>query len=182
MRLRPAAGWDDPQFDPPPRFQAIERRLASLALDAWQSGGQAWVPGFDANSLVISDFRDAGVIDSIGAPVAAAFGLRPGMTIGGDGIMAELRAVCDLIALRSEPVPFEGSIVGPHRAVVLVRGVGLPIAAEGAGDCARIQVVVNWREVLDRAATALLRREILASLQVPGPNHPISEPFSVQKP
>ena len=175
-------GWGsepgDCSFDPPPRFATLERRMSGLALEAWAASGGTPVSGFTDHSMIIGDIGGAARIDSIGALVAESFHLAIGMAlIGRPGLAAEITAACDLIALRSLPVPFEASLAAPGRALVLARGIALPLA-NGRDPAERVQVIVNWREVLNRAATARLRREIGAALRISMPKVAISDPFS----
>ncbi len=183
MRGAAAIEWTDLRFEMPPHFVVVERRMAGQALDRWHAGGRCRVAGFDDNSLVIADPAGVARIESAGASVAATFGLAPEMHLGGQGgLAAELRAACDLIAIDPRPLPFEASIGTPARALILMRGIALPI---GAGDSAadpgripeRVQVIVNWREMLDRAATTRLRRELGASLRLVRPISTIIDPF-----
>ncbi len=175
-------GWGgeamDCGFDVPPRLAVAERRMAGRAIDAWTAGGRVAVAGFDGNCLTVVDRDGAAVVDGCCAAITGAFGLVPGMVLSGcGGLAGEIVAACDLIALRPEPVPFEASLMAPGRALMLVRGVALPLFSDD-GETGRVQVVVNWREVLNRAATTRLRREIGAILR----HHPVisakSDPFS----
>lgn len=166
----------DPAFDPPPQFPALERRLAGLALDGWRENGGRLPPGFDDHSLVIADPAGRARIATAGAPVTATFGLAPGMALDGrDGLAAEIRAACDLIAIDPRPVPFEASLASPGRACILIRGIALPL------DFDRVQVVVNWRELLNRSATTRLRREIGAALRSAAPLGTARDPFASSK-
>ena len=180
MRVDFAADQGDCRFDLPPHFAILERRMSGLALDAWAAGGRALVPGFDANSLVIVDPGGRTVIESAGDAIAATFGLAPGQALERrGGLSAELCAACDLIALRPLPVPFEASLMGPRSACILVRGVALPII-DGARAVERVQVVVSWREVLGRAATVRLQRELGAALRQSRAFSANSDPFSTE--
>nr|WP_310524594.1 hypothetical protein [Polymorphobacter sp.] len=162
-------GWGsetaDCRFDVPPRFGIAERRLAGLALDAWSAGGRSRITGFDDNSIFVTDPAGFAVVTAIGASIAATFGLAVGVLLsGGDGLAAELAAACDLIALRPLPVPFEASLAAPGRDCVLVRGVALPLFDAGH-ETGTVQIVMSWREVLNRAATRRLRHELGAALR-----------------
>ena len=170
-------GWggeNDCRFDVPPRFGVIERRMSGLALDAWAMGGQRRVAGFDDNSLIITDPAGAAIIAAVGAPITATFGLAPGMMLAGHaGLGGECAAACDLIALRPLPVPFEASLAAPGSDCILVRGIALPLS-----DSDDVQIVVNWREVLNRAATTRLRREFGAALRISATKSARIDPFS----
>ncbi len=137
--------------------------------------------GFAENSMILSDIGGETRIDSICALVAASFDLAIGMALTGrPGMAAEITAACDLIALRPRPVPFEASLTAPGRALVLARGVALPLPLPLPQErvmAERVQIVVNWREVLNRAATARLRREIGAALRNSMPRIAVSDPF-----
>ena len=159
------------QFEVPVGLARIERRLAGRAIDAWLAAGGEAADGFEANSLFVSDPAGRPTIVHAGRAISAIFGLEPGMALDGPGLAAEARAACDLIALRPEPVPFEATIAGPGRACILTRGVALPLGR----DIEIVQVIVSWREVLNRAATARLRRELgeaLRSTRIPGLRDP----------
>lgn len=162
----------DPRFDLPPAFVIVERRLAGQALDRWQNGGGGLVDGFDDHALVVRDPAGLATIESVGTRIATMFGLLPGMRLDGrDGLVAEVRTACDMIAIDPRPLTFEASLATPSRALVLARGIALPIgdgvtAADTGRIPDRVQVVLNWREVLDRAATTRLRRELGAALRL----------------
>lgn len=184
MRSAAAIEWSDLRFEMPPHFVVMERRLAGQALDRWHAGGRRMVAGFDDNSLVITDPAGLATIESVGAGITAAFRLAVGMRLDGrDGLAAEIRAACDLIAIDPRPLPFEASLAAPARALILMRGIALPI---GAGLSApdpgqfpdRVQIIMNWREVLDRAATTRLRRELGAALRLVRPISSKIDPFS----
>ncbi len=150
------------QFAVPLGLGRIERRLAGRAIDAWMAAGGEAADGFEANSLFIGDPAGRPMVVQAGRAVTATFGLKAGTALDGPGLAAEARAACDLIALRPEPVPFEATITGPGRACILVRGVALPLGR----DIEIVQVIVSWREVLNRAATARLRRELGGALRL----------------
>jgi hypothetical protein len=185
MRSAAAETMIDPRFDLPPHFVVAERRMAGQAIDEWRAGGKSIVPGFDSHSLIIVDPAGVPVIADAGAAISAAFGLAPGMRLDGPGgLFAEVRAACDLIAIDPQPVPFELRLT-TAKALILARGVALPIwlgmiPAEPGRKPDRVQVVVNWREVLDRRATTQLRRELGASLRVVPAILARNDPFSVK--
>jgi len=175
-------GWDgeaiECRFDAPPRFGITERRMAELALDAWAAAGCGVVAGFDANSVMIADPAGRAIVTAVAPAIAATFGLVAGMALtGGEGLAAELTAACDLIALRPEPVPFEASLVAAGCACILLRGVALPLFVAGH-DTHNVQAVVSWREVLDRAATTRLRRELGAAFRFSPPISARRDPFA----
>jgi hypothetical protein len=95
------------------------------------------------------------------------------------GLAAELRAACDLIVFDPQPVPFEASLAAPGCACILVRGVALPLsdALDASGIPHQVQVILNWRELLDRAATTRLRHEIGAALRLVRPKSTKIDPF-----
>ncbi|MFZ4690212.1 MAG: hypothetical protein ACOYLS_13315 [Polymorphobacter sp.] len=164
MRRAAATYWSDLGFDLPPRFVVVERRMAGQALDRWNAAGGGPVAGFESNSLLIADPAELARIEQAGAAITATFGLAAGMALDGrDGLAAELRAACDLIAIDPRPVPFEASLSAPGRALVLVRGIALPVDGPGVD---RVQIVMNWREVLNRTATARLRRDLGVALRL----------------
>ena len=158
-----AAVWPDAQFGAAAHFAPVERRLAGNALDAWIAGGGAPVAGFEANALLIADPGGAATVASAGAAVTLAFGLAAGAALDGrQGLAAELLAACHLIALTPEPIPFEACLRSGRGGRVMARGVALPVRCDGAE---MVQAVLSWREVLDRAATARLRREFTQALK-----------------
>ena len=176
-------GWGseagDCRFDLPPRIVTAERRLAALAVVAWEAAGHAQVSGVEDNSLVIADGGAVPVIASCGAMLGAAFGLAAGMELSARGGLAtELLLVCDLVRLHRVPAPFEARLAGHGRGLVLVRGVALPLA-DGGCDTRLFQVVLNWREALNRAATVRLQREIGAVLRHLPRETPGIDPFSL---
>lgn len=154
---RAAAG-----FDLPPHFPMAERRLSAQALAQWLQDRCRLVAGHEANSILIAEPDGLAVVTSAGEAVAATFGLVPGTALDGQGgLAAELRAACDLIAIDLKPVPFEANLPAPGRAGILTRGVALPIGPR----METVQVILSWREMLDRSATRRLRREIGAALR-----------------
>jgi hypothetical protein len=162
-------------FDLPPHFPVTERRLASRALAQWTTDRSRLVTGHDANSITIAEPDGHAVITSAGEAVTATFGLAAGVHLDGQGgLAAELRAACDLIAIDLRPVPFEANLAAPGRPCILARGVALPIGAR----MELVQVILNWREVLDRSATRRLRREIGAALRHLPPKMVKIDPFS----
>jgi hypothetical protein len=166
-------GLAESNLDLPLPFRLVERRLAGLALDAWVASGRQRVMGFEAHSLIVNDPAGAQIIDRVGAAFAQRFGLVAGAMLGRNtGLASELSAACDLIALLPRPVPFESSLIDAA-GCVLLRGVALPVD-EGRS----VQVVANWRDVLNRAATRLLQRELTQSLRLSGQKKAFSDPFS----
>lgn len=188
-----SARWDEPTVDagddsltappvpgrPPPRplrrarhgappIAGIERRLAALATEAWAAGGGAYVGGFDVNTVLIADPAGLALVEEVGDTIAARFGLVPGLALArlagghGPGLASELAAACDLISLAPTPLPFETSLAGHDGALLMVRGVALPLIA--GSDAGKVQAIVNWRQVLDRAASRRLRDELGSAL------------------
>lgn len=165
-------GLSETNFDLPVPFRLVERRLAGLALDAWVAGGRQRVAGFAAHSLVVNDPAGAQIVDTVGAALAQRFDLAAGSGLRRDaGLAGEICAACDLIALLPRPVPFETSLVDTA-GCVLVRGVALPV-----DDGRAVQVVMNWRDVLNRAATRRLQRELTQSLRLSEQQRAFSDPF-----
>ncbi len=149
-------------FDLPPQFPAVERRRAGMAEGDWRRAGRALVSGFENHSVIVDDPGGAARLRQVGQAVSDTFGLFADMMLSRhDAIGAELCAACDLIALRSEPLHFEASLMAPGLACILLRGVALPIEDDTA-----VQIVLSWREVLNRAATARLRRDLTMALRV----------------
>ncbi len=179
-------------IDLPTSFLREEKRLAGRALRAWQLSQRAAVPGFESASLTIAEPGGRAIILTIAAEVAAAFQLHTGQYLSDkpesaskfpdQTIAAELRAACDLVALRGRPIPFEASLAATNRGMLLVRGIALPlIGAAHAIDQA--QIVISWREVLSRSASDRLRRELGEALRAVTSTPMIStDPFPVRRP
>ena len=169
-----------PRFEQPRHSLTNERRLTGAARDLWQRTGGLQVAEFADNALVIVDPAGKATIIHAGAAIRAAFGLAAGMRLDGvPGLAAELRAACDLIAFDPQPVPFEACLAAPGRACVLVRGVALPLSEGRDPDMIPhlVQIFINWRELLDRAATTRLRQKIGAALRISKPNLAKYDPF-----
>jgi hypothetical protein len=138
-----------------------EQRLAARALRQWVARGGAMLPEFAGKGLMVADPAGRGEIVQVAEVVAATFGLRKGFMLalaakpGALGL--ELRAACDLVALGGQPVPFEASVQAG--GLMLLRGIALPVPED------LVQVVMSWREVLDRSATKRLKREIGQALK-----------------
>jgi hypothetical protein len=150
-----------------------ERRLTGAAHDLWQRSGGLNVAEFADNAIVIVDPAGKATNIRAGAAIEVTFGLAAGMRLNGlPGLAAELRAACDLIAFDPQPVPFEACLAAPGRACVLVRGVALPLSEGRDPDMIPhlVQIFINWRELLDRAATTRIRREIGTALRIAAPN------------
>lgn len=161
-------------FELPPRIPVGERRRAGLAEAAWQAADHRLVHGFDDFTVIVDDPGGMALLRRVGQAVADTFGLVADMPLSRrDPINAELSAACDLIALRPAPLHFEASLMAPRLACILLRGVALPIEDDRA-----VQIVLSWREVLNRAATARLRRDLTAALAISPRNLSVSDPFS----
>lgn len=147
-------------FDLPPRILLGERRRAGLAEAAWHATDHRLVEGFDDYAVIVDDPGGFAALRRVGQAVTDTFGLVADMPLSRrDPINIELSAACDLIALRPAPLHFEASLMAPKLACILLRGVALPIDDDQA-----VQIVLSWREVLNRAASARLRREFTAAL------------------
>ncbi|MEN9931643.1 MAG: hypothetical protein RIS17_216 [Pseudomonadota bacterium] len=157
-----------PGMDGLPRNVAVERRLTSRALAAWQSAedgsiAAAMTPFFD-HSIIVRDPAGRAIIDSVGGPVSARFGLVAGLALLRDpGLSEELVAACELVALQPMPIPFEAAVTDPMGTQILVRGLALPLP-EGNDPAALVQVVLSWREVLSKSAARRLRAELASAL------------------
>lgn len=180
--MRVSAGLDsDSAFEMPPRFGNIERRRAGLAEAAWAAAGRGWVPGFDDVSLFVAEPGGIARLVRVGLSVTDTFGLVADLNLERtDQLATELCAACDLVAIDPVPVHFEASVATALAACVLVRGVALPLA-----DGQQVQIVLSWREVLNRTATERLRRDFVAALRQTRPVLARFDPFShdfLQKP
>lgn len=176
------------RLDQVPRSVVVERRLTNRALAAWQQAhdhqlATALQPFFD-HSLVVRDPAGRAIIESVGGPVSARFGLLAGLPLQREpGVSEELVAACELVALQPMPIPFEASVNDPMGAQVLVRGLALPLP-EGNDPAALVQIVLSWREVLSKSAARRLRAELASAFAdlAQGFQRSVSEPFPRQPP
>lgn len=161
MAHKEALASGDTRFDLPPSFAVTERRMTDRALNTWQALGHRLVDGFADNQLIITDPLGAAIVETVAPAITATFGVTAGQPLDPTiGLAAEVRAAADLVALHRLPLPFEAAIPGRRGSTLLMRGIALPITQP---DC--IQVVINWRETLDRSAKARLQRELGAALR-----------------
>jgi hypothetical protein len=167
--------------DQVPRSVVVERRLTNRALAAWQSASDdgmapALAPFFD-HSIVVRDPAGRAIIESVGGPVSARFGLIAGVALLRDpGLSEELVAACELVALQPMPIPFEASVNDPMGAQMLVRGLGLPLP-EAGDPAALVQIVLSWREVLSKSAAKRLRAELASAFAQVQRLPPVADPF-----
>lgn len=173
--MRGATGRDaESAFDLPPRIFAGERRRAGLVETAWLTANRQLVAGFDEFSVIVDDPGGATLLRRVGQAVADSFGLVADMPLTRhDAINVELSAACDLVALQARPVHFETSLMAPQSVCILMRGIALPIENVRA-----VQIVLSWREVLNRAAAAQLRRDLTDALRISREFLPHRDPFS----
>lgn len=171
------------RVDQVPRSVVVERRLTNRALAAWQHAPDAEIatalqPFFD-HSLVVRDPAGRAIIECVGGPVSARFGLMAGLPLLRDpGLGEELVAACELVSLQPMPIPFEASVNDPMGAQVMVRGLALPVP-EGGDPAGLVQIVMSWREVLSKSAARRLRAELASAFAEIGRLPPPSsaEPF-----
>jgi hypothetical protein len=169
-----------------PRSVVVERRLTNRALAAWQAAAAgetlaALAPFFD-HSLLVRDPAGRAVIECVGGPVAARFGLVAGLQLLRDpGLGEELVAACELVALQPMPIPFEASINDPMGAQILVRGLALPVPQRD-DPAALVQVVLSWREILSKSAAQRLRAELAEAFAGLQPRTRHIEPFPRRMP
>ncbi|WP_156256478.1 hypothetical protein [Sandarakinorhabdus oryzae] len=169
------------RVDQVPRSVVVERRLTSRALAAWQTAPEdgiapALAPFFD-HSIIVRDPAGRAIIDSVGGPVSARFGLVAGVPLLRDpGLSDELVAACELVALQPMPIPFEASVNDPMGAQMLVRGLALPLP-EDDDPAALVQIVLSWREILSKSAARRLRAELASAFADVPRLPPITEPF-----
>ena len=167
--------------DQVPRSVAVERRLTSRALAAWQTApdhsiAPALSPFFD-HSVIVRDPAGRAIIDSVGGPVSARFGLAAGLPLLRDpGLSEELVAACELVALQPMPIPFEVSVNDPMGAQMLVRGLALPLP-EDDDPAALVQIVLSWREILSKSAARRLRAELASAFAEMQQLLPARDPF-----
>ena len=167
--------------DQVPRSVVVERRLTNRALAAWQSArddgiAPALAPFFD-HSVVVRDPAGRAIIESVGGPVSARFGLVAGLALLRDpGLSEELVAACELVALQPMPIPFEASVSDPMGAQMLVRGLALPLP-EAGDPAALVQIVLSWREVLSKSAAKRLRAELASAFAQVQRLPPVADPF-----
>ncbi|KAB7645542.1 hypothetical protein [Polymorphobacter fuscus] len=179
MRARTIISADS-NFDMPPRFPAPERRRAGQAVAAWSAAGAAAgageVPGYDSHSIIVDDPGGAAWMRRVGGAITDTFGLVADLPLDRrDALTGELCAACDLLAIHPAPLHFDASLTGPQSAWILLRGVALPLA-QGA----RAQIVLSWREVLNRTATARLRRDLTSALELSGRFSTSLDPFALE--
>jgi hypothetical protein len=178
---RDAAPADDVCFDLPPLFGGDDdRRMAQRAEAQWRAaqlphaampGHRAMATGaagaFAGHALLL-DLRRGDRVDVLfaGAAVTAAFGIGPGYLAsdGDGGLAALLLDGCELMRLWQAIVPVDAAVAGSTSACLLTRGVLLPLA-DDAGALAYVHGVFNWKQLLDRAASENLRREVNAVLR-----------------
>ena len=161
--------------DQVPRSVVVERRLTNRALAAWQSArddgiAPALAPFFD-HSVVVRDPAGRAIIESVGGPVSARFGLIAGLALLRDPGLSE-----ELMALQPMPIPFEASVNDPMGAQVLVRGLALPLP-EAGDPAALVQIVLSWREVLSKSAAKRLRPELASAFADVKRLPPVADPF-----
>jgi hypothetical protein len=167
--------------DQVPRSVVVERRLTNRALAAWQGAPEdniaaALAPFFD-HSIVVRDPAGRAIIESVGGPVSARFGLVAGLALLRDpGLPEELVAACELVALQPMPIPFEASVNDPMGAQMLVRGLALPLPESG-DPAALVQIVLSWREVLSKSAAKRLRAELASAFAEVKRLPPVADPF-----
>jgi hypothetical protein len=164
-----------------PNPVALERRLSTRALAAWQHSSDAdalaaLAPFFD-NSILVRDPAGRAIIEQIGAPVSARFGLIAGLPLHRDpGLNEELVAACELVALQPMPIQFEANVHDPLGTQMLVRGIALPLAEHG-DPVALVQIVLSWRELLANSAAARLRAELAQAFAGLDASAPRPDPF-----
>lgn len=169
------------RIDRLPRSVVVERRLTNRALAAWQTApdtgiAAALTPFFD-HSVVVRDPAGLAIIDSVGSPVSARFGLMAGLPLLRDpGLGEELVAACELVVLQPMPIPFEASVNDPLGAQLLVRGLALPLP-EAGDPAALVQIVLSWREVLSKSAAQRLRAELARAFADIRLLPPAADPF-----
>ena len=164
----------------------VERRLTNQALHAWQSAANgetegALAPFFD-HSLVVRDPAGQAIIEAVGLPVAARFGLMAGVPLLRDpGLGEELVAACELVALQPMPIPFETSIHDLMGAHLMVRGIALPLPRDN-DPAAAVQIIISWREILSKSVALRLRAELAAALADIGSPTSTRDAFSTRAP
>lgn len=163
MGPKAALASGDTRFDLPPWLAVAERRMADRALQRWQALGHRLVDGFADNQIVISDPLGSAVVETIAQVITITFGVTAGAPLDPQvGLAAEVRAAADLAALHCVPLPFEATLPGRNGSALLMRGIALPITRPNPE---LVQVIINWRETLDRSAKTRLQRELGAALR-----------------
>jgi hypothetical protein len=131
---------------------------------------------------VVRDPAGHAIIENVGGPVSARFGLMAGLPLLRDpGLGEELVAACELVSLQPMPIPFEASVNDPMGAQVLVRGLALPLP-EAGDPAAMVQIVLSWREILSKSAARRLRAELAGAFADIGRLPPAGEPFERRVP
>ena len=153
------------KFDLPTGLLQSERRLTERALRQWVASGHREIIGFEDYDLLISDPAGTAEIVRVAEQIELTFDLRVGQMLALDPWLApnrlspntlglELRAACDLAALGCRPMTFEATLYSPGHGLILARGIALPLPED------QVQMVMSWREALNRSATSRLRQEI----------------------
>jgi hypothetical protein len=168
------------RMDKVPQSVVVERRLTSRALAAWQSapdgGIAAALSAFFDHSIIVRDPAGRAIIEGVGGPVSARFGLVAGLPLLRDpGLSEELVAAGELVALQPMPIPFEASVNDPMGAQMLVRGLALPLP-EADDPAALVQIVLSWREV-SKSAAKRLRAELASAFAEVRRLPPLGDPF-----
>ncbi|TFU03129.1 hypothetical protein EUV02_08005 [Polymorphobacter arshaanensis] len=178
---RDALPADDVRFDLPPVFGGDDdRRMAQRAEAQWRlaRAPHATMPGHHdmatgaagafAEHALLLDLRRGDRVDVLfaGAAVTAAFGITPGYLASScdGGLAALLLDSCELMRLWRAVVPVDAALAGSTSACLLTRGVLLPLA-DDAGGLGYVHGVLNWKQLLDRAASESLRREVNFALR-----------------
>jgi len=189
----PIALADDPprtgvlRIDQVPRSVVVERRLTNRALAAWQNARECdtatALQAFFDHSLVVRDPAGRAIIENVGGPVSARFGLMAGLPLLRDpGLGEELVAACELVVLQPMPIPFEASVNDPMGAQLLVRGLALPLT-DGDDPAGLVQIVLSWREILSKSAARRLRDELAqAFAEIGRLSAPPADPFPRRAP
>lgn len=170
-----------PQLSAMPDPVTFERRLSTRALSAWQHSDKgdaqaALAPFFD-NSVLVRDPAGRAIIEQVGAPISARFGLIAGLPLHRDpGLNEELVAACELVALQPMPMHFEAHVNDPLGTQMLVRAIALPLA-EAGDPVAMVQIVLSWREILSNSAAQRLRAELAQAFSGLKPLAPRPDPF-----
>ncbi|MBB6226568.1 hypothetical protein FHS79_000725 [Polymorphobacter multimanifer] len=170
----------------PKEFMSMEQRMSGRALLAWRDGQRTEVSGFEANAMLIADPGGEARIERLAPEIATAFDIHAGQRLcdigpGTPCLGNELRDACDLVALGGQPIPLEISLAPSGRALIIVRGIALPLApaADTPPSLDLVQIIVNWRELLSRSASSRLKRELGAALQsLSRSRHTVADPFT----
>ena len=180
----PQAPSPDDELAPANAIGTDERRMHVRAYNYWVSllDGRPFptrddidltLGGDFADHSVLLDFRD-GVdeprVPHIGALLQAECGVTSSLdtvaAIPPRSLLSRLTDHCLQIIANRSPIGFEAEFVGTRGTTMMYRGILMPFSSDGEA-IDFVYGVINWKEVLDEAATSELRLELSNALKRP---------------